>query len=108
MAEPTCLKQGIIANTMLIDQLDHDQEEANAHREKIDQAIWGARLDAERAQGQLDYRVTSAGVLKEVHCDDSPYSTDRFEEDEKQEGVVLPAGDIDPPDYEFDTPNFPR
>ena len=90
------LKQGIIANTMLVDQLDYDQEMANAHREKIDQATWNARLDAESAQGQLDYRVTSAGVFKEAHGDDSPYSTDRFEEDEK-----------DPPGYDLDAPDFP-
>ena len=92
---------------MLINQLDHDQEMANAHREKIDQATWGARLDAERALQQLDYRVTSAGVFKEAHGDDSPYSTDRFEKEEKQDGVVLPTEYFDPPDYEFLAPDFP-
>ena len=66
-----------------------------------------ARLDAESAQGQLDYRVTSAGVFKQSRCDDSPYSTDRFEEEEKQDGVVLPTEYYDPPDYDFEAQDFP-
>ena len=91
---------------MLIDQLDHDQEMANAHRAKIDQATWNARLDAEGAQGQLDYRVTSAGVFKLAHSSDSPYSTDRFEE-EKQDGIILPTEDYDPPEYDFELQDPP-
>ena len=94
-----------MANTMLIDQLDHDQGMANEHRAMIDRAIWNARLDAESAHGQLDYRLTSAGDFKLAHNTDSPYSTDRFEE-EKQDGIILPTEDYDPPEYEAPDAEF--
>ena len=100
------LNAGVMANIMLIDQLDHDQGMANEHRATIDRAIWNARLDAESAQGQLDYRLTSAGVFKLAHSSDSPYSTDRFEE-EKQGGIILPTENYDPPEYDFELQDFP-
>ena len=81
----------------------------------IDEATWGARLEAERAEGQLNFRVTSTGAYKEAHCDDSPYSTDRFDDEEEEQGgedvPVLPAENDDPPEYEapdaeFEEPRF--
>ena len=93
------LNAGVMANIMLMDQLDDDQAKANEHRTKIERAVWNARLNAESAQGQLDFRLTSAGVFKPSFRDDSPYSTDRFE-DEKQDGIILPTENYDPPEYE--------
>ena len=83
-------------------------KEMEDHRRLIDEATRGAKLEAERAEGQLNFRITSAGDYVESGCDDSPYSTDRFEDEEKRDSdlpspvpcPVLPAENDDPPEYE--------
>ena len=84
------------------------------NRRLIDEATRGAKLEAERAEGQLNFRITSGGDYVPSHYDDSPYSTDRFEEDEKQDSdlppqvpiPVLPAVNDDPPEYEAPESEF--
>ena len=84
------------------------------HRRLIDEATRGAKLEAERAEGQLNFRITSAGDYVESGCDDSPYSTDRFEDEEKRDSdlpplvprPVLPAENDDPPEYEAPKSEF--
>ena len=52
------------------------------HMHQVDEATWEARLEQERAEGHLNFRFRSDGSWVESRDDDSPYSTDRFEEDE--------------------------
>ena len=70
-------------------QLSIHQAKVRERMDEIDSATWGARMEAERATAQLDYRVTRAGEYKEVHSDDSPYSTDCFADDEEQEAPLV-------------------
>ena len=79
------LERWISTNTDARVQVSLNQVKIRTRMDEIDSATWGARLEAERAAGQLDYRVTRAGEYKEAHSDDSPYSTDRFDDDEEQE-----------------------
>ena len=67
------------------------------HMEQVDAATWGARLEAEREEGQLNFRFTSNGSYVETREDDSPYSTDRFEDDEEKQDADDGNG---PPGYE--------
>ena len=81
------------------------------HMHQVDEATWGARLEQERAEGHLNFRFRSDGSWVESRDDDSPYSTDRFEEDEEKQGGIEPPPEVDgppgfgppiyrPPDYE--------
>ena len=120
------LKLAALQNDKLLRQNVVKEKEVRDHMVIIDDATWGARLEAERAEGQLNFRVTSTGDYVESGCDDSPYSTDRFDDEEKQDSdlpalvahpvlpalvaspvlpalvasPVLPAENDDPPDYE--------
>ena len=55
------LKLATIHNDKLLRQNAAREMEVRAHQRTIDEATWGARLEAERAEGQLNYRVTSSG-----------------------------------------------
>ena len=119
-ANITRLKLAALRNDKFMRQNIVKEKEVRDHMRTIDEATWGARLEAERAEGQLNFRVTRAGDYKESHCDDSPYSTDRFDdEEEKQDSdlpalvarPVLPAENDNPPEYEapeaeFENPRF--
>ena len=99
------LKRLISSNTNSMEQLRLGQAQILKRMQEMDMATWGARLEAERAAGQLDYWVTSAGEYKETHCDDSPYSTDRFDDEEgEKQGDVPP--DYESPEAEFEDPRF--
>ena len=90
------IKLALDKNATLLRRVRLDDTARRAYMEQVDRATWGARLEAERAEGQLNFRITSTGAYKETRCDDSPYSTDRFDdEEEKQDAAVLP-----PPEYE--------
>ena len=64
------------------------------HMHQVDEATWGARLEQERAEGHLNFRFTSDGSWVESRDDDSPYSTDRFEEDEEKQGGIEPPPEV--------------
>ena len=62
------LKLATIRNDKFLRQVTAKEKEVRAHMQTIDEATWGARLEAERAEGQLNFRVTSSGGYKETQC----------------------------------------
>ena len=106
------LERWISTNTDARVQLSLHQVKVRERMDEIDSATWGARMEAERSAGQLDWRVTKAGEYKAVHSDDSPYSTDRFDEDEVQEAPQVEQREeekqdgIEPPPEVDGPPSF--
>ena len=67
----------------------------------------GSQIGGRKSRGQLNFRITSTGAYKETRCDDSPYSTDRFDdEEEKQDAAVLPPPEYEAPDEANGDPRF--